>query len=475
MSDRFDLIVRNIRLADSPHTSLAIRDGRVAEIGCDRSALGPELDGQRATMLPGLVDHHLHLLATAAQMQSVDLSGSLTYEAVRDKLHRAVRGLDAGTWLRATGYDERAAGLLDAAAIDQWVCDRPVRIQDRTGALWVLNGAGLARIGDAPYPQGVETSPDGVPTGRIWRCDDWLRSRIGSTPPSLARLGMSLLRYGITGVTDAGADNGPPQAGILAAAVRSGALPQRLTVMGREDLPASTAYKIGALKLLYDETDWPDTHIVAARIVEARRQGRNVAAHCTTAAELVLYLAALEESGGARTGDRIEHGSMIPHSMIPDIARAGLTVVTQPGFVHDRGDRYLAQIPAHEIDDLYRLSSLRDAGVALAAGSDAPYASVSPWIGIAAAQNRLTRHGARLGAAEAISAREALALYSPGGLKGVAAAPRISVGQNADLCLVALNDSPQTETIVRATIIGGNVFEPNPDAAELTCKTSDIQ
>ncbi|MEQ1463695.1 hypothetical protein, partial [Salmonella enterica] len=88
------------------------------------------------TLLPGLHDHHIHLLATAARRQSVDLAGLLASDAIAAKL----RAAPAAT-LRAVGYDERAAGIPDAALLDRWEPDRPLRLQDRTGALWVLNGA----------------------------------------------------------------------------------------------------------------------------------------------------------------------------------------------------------------------------------------------------------------------------------------------------------------------------------------------
>lgn len=301
-----------------------------------------------------------------------------------------------------------------------------------------------------------------MPTGRLWRCDDWLRQRLATKPPSLLALGQELLRHGITSVTDAGADNGPGHATLLGAAVRSGDLPQHLTIMGREDLPSAPDYQVGALKLLYDEADWPDAAVVSRRIADARQQGRAVAAHCTTTAELLLYLAALDHAGGARAGDRIEHGSMVPRSMIADIASAGLMVVTQPGFIHDRGDRYLTQVPDHELANLYRLRSLLDAGIAVAAGSDAPYANINPWIGIQAAQERLTATDAPLGLSEAISAADAMALYSPSGAKRGTAKPIVTLGQVGDLCLASGETAHGSTGAISATIIGGRVFEIGP-------------
>ena len=182
--------------------------------------------------------------------------------------------------------------------------------------------------GQPPWPSSVECDVAGRPTGRIWRGDAWLRSVIGGQPPSLARISRALAIYGITAVTDASATNGPAEARIFEDAIASGQLLQKLTLMGREDLPRSTRFTSGPLKLLYDENALPPLEAVATRIRSGREQGRCVAAHCVTLAELLFFLGALEEAGGAEAGDRIEHGSVIPHSLLPDIARSGLTVVT---------------------------------------------------------------------------------------------------------------------------------------------------
>jgi predicted amidohydrolase YtcJ len=52
--------------------------------------------------------------------------------------------------------------------------------------------------------------------------------------------------------------------------------------------------------------------------------------------------------------------------------RLALTVVTRPGFVAARGDRYLADVDPAEHDNLWRCGFLLAAGVGVAAGSDAP-------------------------------------------------------------------------------------------------------
>jgi predicted amidohydrolase YtcJ len=442
-----DLILRNVRLIRNQLVDVAITGGYISHMGKQLSVSGAKIDGKGLRLLPGLIDHHIHLLATAAKLASVDLQGSNSADEIAQHLGNARP--DSAGWIRAIGYDETAAGLLDRALLDQWVPTYPVRVQDRTGALWMLNSRAIERLGSGPFPPCVERTVTGAPTGRVWRGDAWLGETIGQTPPPLAQLGKALARFGVTGVTDAGARNGPVEAALL-----SGALPQRLMLMGSEDLPRSSQYTRGPLKLLYDERDLPDLDAIAACIKNARADGRTVAAHCVTLAELLFFFAALDAAGGTHLGDRIEHGSVIPASFIPDIASRRLTVVTQPGFVATRGDRYLAQTPAHERPDLYRLRSLLTAGVPLAAGSDAPYGDANPWIGIRAAQDRKTASHKILGPAERLERDQAISL-SMGSFEHPGGPPRqVKIGAPADLILVRADPIEP----VCLTMIGGTIL-----------------
>lgn len=422
-----DLILRQVRPFGGKETDIAIKDGRIAAMGPALAVDGPEIAGGGRDILPGLVDHHIHLFATAAKAESVDLSDARSSTEISEALRAAAARCAPYVWVRATGFIETGT-LPDRAVLDGWLSDCPLRVQARTGGLWLLNSMALVMLGTGPWPECVERDATGQPTGRIWRGDDWLREAIGGTAPSLALISRDLARFGITEVTDAGARNGPAEGALFDTAIARGDLLQKLTVMGREDVPASPHYRTGPLKLLYDENALPDVEAVAERIRTARHQGRSVAAHCVTLGELLFFLAALDAAGGARAGDRIEHGSVIPQSLIPDIAAAGLTVVSQPGFVRTRGDRYRATIQPDDLPDLYRLRSLLDAGIALHAGSDAPYGDIDPWAAIDAAMRRTTASCASLGPDEALSLTQALSLYLGSDI--------IQSGMLADLCLL---------------------------------------
>jgi predicted amidohydrolase YtcJ len=97
----------------------------------------------------------------------------------------------------------------------------------------------------------------------------------------------------------------------------------------------------------------------------------------------------------------------------------------------------------------------------VAAGSDAPYGPLDPWVAVDAAATRTTAAGAALGPQERVSPLRALGMFlapleHPGG------PPRlVARGAPADLCLL---DRPLEQVLaapdarhVRATVIGGRV------------------
>ncbi|HEX7885470.1 MAG TPA: amidohydrolase family protein, partial [Phenylobacterium sp.] len=243
---------------------------------------------------------------------------------------------------------------------------------------------------------------------------------------------------------------------------RAGDLPQRLMLMsgGPLEAPADAAFAVGPLKVLLDDHSLPDIDDMAARIVAARAQRRRVAVHCVTAGELAVTLAAFE-AAGAQVGDRVEHGGVIPPAAIDTLRRLKLTVVTQPAFIHERGDRYAAHVAPQDQPDLYRLRSLLDAGVPVAASSDAPYASPDPWAGVAAAVHRTSKGGRLLGPGERVAPAQALALYLDDPAGPGRTPRRIQPGAIADLCLL---EAPLHEILaapvagrVRATLIAGRM------------------
>ena len=151
-----------------------IEAGRVVEVaaGSPSAPLTDDevFDAAGGALLPGLHDHHIHLLALAAAARSVrvgpaDVGGA---EGFARSLRAADAELEPGRWVRAVGYHESVAGPLDRYDLDAIVPGRPVRVQHRSGAMWVVNSSAAMALGlAAGSPTGVELAADGTPTGRL--------------------------------------------------------------------------------------------------------------------------------------------------------------------------------------------------------------------------------------------------------------------------------------------------------------------
>lgn len=440
---------------------------RIAEMGqLIRCPGEPLIEACGGALLPGLHDHHIHLAATAARRASIPCGppGVVSTEA----FVRALQVPGSG-WLRGTGFHESVLGgtLPDVCVLDRIVAHRPVRIQHATGRMWLLNSLALEELlADAPPPPGLERK-HGRFTGRLFDEDAWLQEALGSVPPDFMDVSAELARHGVTGITDMSPANGTVMARHFTGQVKAGRLLQSVVLAGSPALSQTPQehWRLGPLKLHLHEAALPDFDTALALVQSARAQGRTVAVHCVTEVELVFALALLE-AGGARRGDRIEHVSVASPDLVERMAGLGLAACVQPHFIAERGDRYLAEVDARHIPDLYRLNTLIEAGIAVAGGSDAPYGSLDPWAAMTAALRRTTPRGTVVGMGEAISPEAALDLYlaDPLDFRRIR---RIAPGEPADLCLLDRSWSRARHRLdsrdVAATIAKGRLIHQAVD------------
>jgi hypothetical protein len=140
-------------------------------------------------------------------------------------------------------------------------------------------------------------------------------------------------------------------------------------------------------------------------------------------------------------------------------------VVTQPPFLFYSGERYLATIPPAQLRWLYRIKSLLDRGLIVAGSSDSPVVPDNPLLGIYAAVTRRAESGQELSPEEAVSVKQALAMYTINAayasfeedIKG-----SLAPGKLADMVILSddpLKSPPQRLKDIRVemTIIDGRV------------------
>ena len=221
-----------------------------------------------------------------------------------------------------------------------------------------------------------------------------------------------------------------------------------------------------------------DADALADTIVSAHRSGWHVATHAIGDSAIDLVLDAYERcmrdhprtGWGGRAGNtaprhRIEHFGVARPDQVERAARLGVVPVPQGRFVGEIGDGMRRALGPQRSEWAYRHASLLAAGIVVPGSSDRPVVDGRPMLGIHDIVNRRTASGEILGAAERVSAHEALRAYTYGSAYASyeeAWKGWIGPGTLADLAV--LSDDPTrvdpaalADIDVLATVVGGKV------------------
>ncbi len=480
--------------------AVAVSGRRIAWAGAQRDAPSPTagrtrvIDCAGATALPGIVDAHCHPLALAASLTEVDCrpSAARTIEDVVEAVRARAAETAPGEWVRAHGYHE--SELAEGRHPNAWDLDRatdahPVRLMHSTRHAAVLNSAAMREVGiemDTDEPPGGTIDRDletGEPTGLLLDMGEWLSSRM---PPlaepvfrdAIRQAGQRLLSQGVTTVTDAGPGNTPDTWDTYTRLRADGDLATRVVVMagaqhagrfaeaGLDFGSGDESLSVGHAKVMLTASSGrlaPDVDELGSLLEEAARLGFPVAVHAVEAEAVraaANAIAAMNRDGGALSAPhRIEHCSESPGDLLGVLASSGAAVVTNPLFIHESGGRYARDVDRGTLEGLYRVRSLLNAGVLVAAGSDAPVTSAGPLAGVHAAVRRRAASGEAVSPAEGVTPAEALAMHTRWAAAVSGLGDRMGMirpGMLADL-VVLDSDAPESDARVVATLVDGEL------------------
>jgi hypothetical protein len=432
--------------------TIYIQGGRILkvsskDISCDQAGPGTRvIDCAGKTVIPAFHDAHCHIPAYAESLLNIDV-GPDSVRSIKDivvRVKEAALGLPAGSWIRCASYNEfylaekRHPTRHD---LDRATTGHPVKLTHRSGHAHVLNSlalklAGIDRESEEPPGGMIERDPEaGHPNGLLYGMGNYLAQRIAPAgdnelDAAMTRAGRVLLSLGITMAQDASPGNGMARWNRFIEWNRKGLFAPRVVMMfGAAELDSlqgrqpfydkATGLGSGAVKIMIDEVrgslnpPQEELHRLAADI---HRRGLQAALHTveeTTVEAAALALEyALREAPLKGHRHRLEHCSVCAPDMARRLARMGAGVVTNPAFIYYSGERYLSEVAPHQLKSLYAINTMLKAGVRVAAGSDAPVANPDPLKGIYAAVTRHAETGQAVTPGEAISATNALKLYT---------------------------------------------------------------
>lgn len=514
---RIDVIIENadVITMDSERptaTRIGVSAGRI--VGFDEDLDGIEavehIDAQAATVLPGFIDSHTHLQFTGQGLSAVDLSPAESIDSALALIKKNSAEAAPDAWVEVVGYDQRTLGRhltaeeLDRASGGRRVWARHISSHASVVSTAVLDGMDENELVDPDVRSGilVESKQELVRKQRLPYSVDEIASYIEAA-------GLAARREGITSCTEAGIGGFLALSGIDVTSYleleRRDRLPVRLELMpsldtlhtvstnerdGFErglDLGIRTGFGtgsriwVGAQKVMIDGgmmvraarmtepyvgTDncgsWQaDPAFMRKAIVDGHAAGWQLAVHAIGDHAMDLAMDSFEEAfdvaPGRKARHRIEHGGAIRPDQIERVAQLGLTIVTQPSFIYDSAHDFADVLGADRADWLYRGRSLLDSGVRLVGSTDRPLPG-TPLRAIQAFVDRRNKTGRILAAHEAITAKEAVEMFTIHGawVSGLEnQLGRLHSGYFADLCILNANPfTVPTEEISSIEVLG---------------------
>ena len=489
-----------------PPPDVVVVDGdRIQAVG-DHSLLDAHPGAARADLrgrylIPGLIDAHHHLSVAALQPRWADLTHAGSPEDVFAALRDQAAREPSAAWIRAFNWRPTAGAKVTRQDLDDLQLGRPIVLAHWTMHQCLVDSAGLEALGidagTADPPGGhILRDGQGAATGRLIEIA-WSAAHAASVadytrdgwPDRIAASARALLAEGITAIHDAAASPGAIAA--YRRLATSGALPISVLAM-----PHSTAmlvnpdaglvdgltpgdgdawFRLGPVKFFADSGSQPAVRghrdgkpiemgtlspglAEGVRAVAAR--GWPVAIHTNGSLGVEAALAALR-GADLSAAPRLEHCVVLAPGQERAIAAAGAHAVVQPSFV----DMFAgAAAGGFVFDDLdfAPFRSLADAGVPLAASSDAPCTDARPLTDCAFGVTRRGLNGYDLDAEQSLDYETWLHAATIGAARAGGQEDErgsLAAGKRADLVILSGElDADAPPTVAETWVAGERVF-----------------
>lgn len=481
--------------------AVVVENGRIVEVGDTARLRSPdhlEVAYPGATIVPGMIDAHLHPIGYAASLSRPVLKDARDFDDVADILRAAASGQSPESAMVALRLDDESLAegrLPDRHFLDRVMGDRPSLVIRYCGHVAVANSAALALagIGDAapdPPRGSIDRDDRGRPTGVLRETAvEPVATALGSiapevTPDDMVDAAVALASLGLTGIGaivdhEAGcwAGAGSELDLLMEAADR---IPIAMEVFVIAQTPAdlqSAAHRLSELrgrvrfagfKMFSDGslgghtaamhegftddpgqrgTDRLDPQWAREMAATAVALGGRVALHAIgdLANERALNLMEhLIEQGADPALLRVEHASVLSERDIRRFGSLGVTASVQPAFMPSETGWLEKRLGSDRLRRTYPFQSLAEAGTPLAGGSDSPVETPDPLWGLAAARDR-----SGMVPEEGLDPAAALGLFTAGAAAATGATSSLEPGAAANLTVLSGDPVDTTPDEVR--------------------------
>ncbi len=504
-----------------PHAeAIAIKEDRIVKVGTKeeisrwvgKNTKVIELKGE--TVVPGLIDTHLHIADFGRFLTWLDLRGVKSIEEMQRIIKKRAQETPQGKWILGQGWDQtsftekRYPNIQD---LDEAALDHPVIIYHQSGCMCAVNSkalelAGVTKETNAPSGRTIEhDTKTGEPTGvlrenamnLIWRVipepdEEEVLAATSIACEKVVEAGVTSVQWIVSSWNEVQliqrlrVENKLPLRVYII--FPADILEQITSLRSRKDIndnwvriggvklfaDGSLAERTASLKepysddltakgnLLYTPKDF------SALVGKLHKANFRMIIHAMGDQAIEMVVSTLEktlkELPKKNHRYRIEHASVLNKELIQRIKKLGVNVAVQPCTVISEFTAWSAidRLGPKRARWLYPLKTLIQEGIRVSGGSDCPMEQISPFSGIQAAVTR------QFFPEEQITVDDALRMYTVNAayasfdenIKG-----SIEEGKLADLTVIS-NDPrttppSQIENIkVKMTILGGKIVYP---------------
>jgi len=422
--------------------AIAINDERIVAVGSNEAILGSKskhikiIDCGNKTVVPGLVDSHVHMLEFGFLLQELNLRNTKSIKEMQKNLHEHAKKNSELEWILGGRWDEEKYSERRYPTrwdLDAIIPDKPVFLTRVCGHLAVVNSAALklARITRHTKVKGGIVDLDqatGEPNGILRDNAMDLVSKLLPKPDRKTYEKACILacqnavKSGLTEVH--WLVNSAEEVRVLQTMHSKGKLPLRIylgipvkmldemTCLGLVTGFGNDMLKVGFIKILADGSLGARTAALKKRysddpkkrgimlysqkrlrefILKAHTSGLQVGVHAIgdRAIENVIQAIreALEKVPRKDHRHRIEHCSILNAELISEIKELGLIAAVQPHFVVS--DTWTVdRIGPERARWAYSFRTLIEKGIVVTSGSDCPVELINPLLGLWAAVKR---------------------------------------------------------------------------------------
>lgn len=500
------LLIHNARIWTATGNfanAMLIRHGRVAAFNAAAAGAKADrmIDAGGATVTPGLIDAHVHLLLAGRQLSQLDLRHARSREQFEEAIAARHAKLPAGQWFIANGWasENWGGGVPDKT----WLAaagDRPAVAYRMDLHVALVNDAVLDMCDVTTDPPGGRIDRDhrGKPTGLMveaaaWQLVNPLVPELDIQAKQQCLLAAQSHAHSL-GITAVGsmeyardvADVFKPLRDDLTLRCRITLLDRAwpMDFTGRDILPADDpllaiigykAFIDGTLgsrtaRLLADYADDPSNRGMLVELAAdghlrdwahaVANAGYSPSMHAIGDAAARLALDAIEGIDPT-SRPRIEHAQQIDAADLPRFA--GVIASMQPLHRADDGRYAASRLGTNRLAGSFAFRSLLSAGAILAFGSDWPVVTCDPIAGIRAAVTGLTLDGDVFQPQENLTVEEALRAYTTGAAHALQLddAGELTPGKLGDAVIFDRDpftaDWANKPPRVATTIVGGEV------------------